>query len=190
MVCSMHESCSGGGGTIVHDGGRSEVVEGYDWQRGTFGHFAVAHLWLANTWLSHGNAYQQWAYQEPVLEEQAGRNVPIRGSTTHPTPCGVVYEILRSGTPWYTPNAGSRVADKFKVVKCSVFPMSAVIAKLESVIGLNPGEYATLFKWGPEDSELEGSTEITYFVNRVCLAQRKNSMTSHWIQYWAESCKD
>lgn len=64
----------------------------------------------------------------------------------------------------YTPNAGPRAADKFKIVKCSVFSMSAVLAKLEGLMGLDPGEGAMLL--GPEDSE--ENTDIRYFIHRIC----------------------
>lgn len=66
----------------------------------------------------------------------------------------------------YTPNAGPRAADKFKIVKCSVFPMAVVLTKVENLMELDPGEGAMFL--GPDDLEEEGTAEIRYFVHRIC----------------------
>lgn len=66
----------------------------------------------------------------------------------------------------YTPKAGPNAADKFKVVKCSVVPMAALLTKLEGLLGLDPGEGASKLL-GPEDSELDANT-VRFFIHRMC----------------------
>ncbi|EPS96993.1 hypothetical protein FOMPIDRAFT_92538 [Fomitopsis schrenkii] len=78
----------------------------------------------------------------------------------------------------YTPNAGPRAADKFKIVKCSVFSMSAVLAKLEGLMGLDPGEGAMLL--GPEDSE--ENTDIRYFIHRICAGMDPTMLGNGWVR--------